>query len=898
MAGQNVSRQAKGATAGLKGAACAVGMEGFFMVWAKALGSLGEPFAERPAFIPTIASHNRTNGSAPAFPPHTSLAEAFGLWLAYQVVMEAHPLTNASTKAPLMHTNQRPLARILGLLIAALLFTVAAHAADFVLMVDTSGSMNGRISAKDQRIRITVVEQALRDYLPALPQPSKVHLLAFNSGIVSEKEVLLDGPDSLRQALSWVGDLKGLTKRDGQTHLWTSLRKALQVATDCSKQDPDQPVIVRVLTDGEDTEKVTSLEEVIREFPLVDGTRIRGNLVLLGDLEIRTRLALPEGAFETTKSTQWTDLFPPVILTIPSKPMAGEEVRFVENTKSVYSSYEWHVDGQPVGTEKVLTWRFTDTGLHRVTLKVKGLDGRAQSSVVAIAAAEKPAFSVELLAPASSLQPKETIQFVARASDKAVRYRWEINDQEVGLQPNFTWRPSQEGNYTIKLTAWDAEDREAYQIKQVSVAEEPLTLQVKGPREATSGQSVQFVAEITGPVETLEWDFDDGTTSTQKDPQHSFNLSGNTAAEFSVSVRATSPAGRSVRSSPHPVRVKALMAIAAPVADFRVIEPKLRVGDEFRLVNTSQGQIDGWQWEVSGEAAPTERNPALRPASPGEKTVTLTVKGPGGVHSISRKLVVAPRFAPVKLSVEASARYGKAPFRVTFANHSSGDIKAWHWDFGDGHTSDEFCPEHEYISPGDYTVKVTAIPADPDVAPVEQIFSFSVAKPWPFWAKTLLLLGIVALLAAIAAELFRRRRRARLRLPVFYWPHDSNICQRLDFTRADESQELSALQILLRRVGASSNLIAEARRGSALILPDGREEDAQSLASGTRFTVRLSTGVRKTVTLATHEKPKRPQSPEAEAAAPTQTEPDPAPVAVAVTEGADLDWGWDSNPRK
>ncbi|HUG10857.1 MAG TPA: PKD domain-containing protein, partial [Opitutaceae bacterium] len=618
----------------------------------------------------------------------------------------------------------------------------------------------------------------------------------------------------------------------------------------------------------------------------------------LGDLEIRTRLALPEGAFETTKSVQWSDLFPPVILTIPARPKAGEQVRFVENTKSVYSTYEWHVDGQTAGTEKVLSWRFTDTRLHRVVLKVKGIDGRAQSSVVVIAASEKSAFTVELLAPASSLQPKETIQFVARPSEKAVRYRWEIDGEVGGTEPDFTWQPTREGNYTIKLTAWDAEDREAYQTRQVSVAEAPLTLQVKAPREATSGQSVQFVAEINGAVETLEWDFGDGTTSTQKNPQHTFNLSGNSVAEFAVSVRATSPAGRSVRSSSHPVRVEALMAIAAPVADFKVIESRLRVGDGFHLVNTSQGQIDSWQWEVSGEASPTERNPILRFSSAGEKTVTLTVKGPGGVHSISRKLVVQPRFSPVKLAVSASARSGTAPLRVAFTNQCSGDVKAWRWDFGDGHTSVEPSPEHEYVTHGEHTAKVTAIPADPDAAPVEQTFSLSIAKPWPLWAKVTLLLGIVASLGAIAAELLRRRRNARLRLPVFYWPHDSSICQRLDFTRADESQEISSLQVLLRRVGASSNLIAEARHGSVLIFPDGREEDTQPVAAGAKLSVRLSTGIRKTVALATHEKPKRPKPPEAEATVPALAEPDLAPVAVAATDGADFDWGWDESPRK
>jgi PKD repeat protein len=784
------------------------------------------------------------------------------------------------------------------IVVLLILAGLVARAADYVILVDTSGSMTEHVSAKDKRVRIEVVQQALNDYLPALPLPSRVYLMAFNSGLVSQKEIVLATPEDLKTARAWVAGLKGYAEKNGGTHLWTSLRAALKKASDYSQQNAREPVVVRVLTDGEDNENVSSLERVLKEFPLVDGEHIQGNLVLLGDLEIRTKLALPEGAFETTKSVQWNDLFPPVILTIPAQPKAGEEVRFVENTKSIYSSYAWLVDGQPASGEKVLTWRFTDTKPHRVVLKVKGLDGRSQSSVVAITVAEKPAFAVELMAPANALQPKEKMEMVARPTDKAARYRWEINGAEVGTQPTFTWEPTREGDYTITVSAWDFEGREASQAKRIVVAEVPLALRIKGPEEAASGQGVQFVAEIAGPVETVEWDFGDNSTSALKDPLHTFNLKGNTTAEFPVTVRAVSPAGHTARSMPHVVRIKALAAIPPPVADFTVLESQVRVGDVLHLVNTSRGEVEGWQWEISGEISPTDRDPAVHLVAVGEKTVTLTVRGPGGVNSTNRKLIVAPRFTTVVVAIEASANVGKAPFRVRFVNRSTGDVRAWRWDFGDGQTSIERSPEHEYRAPGEFTVKVRAFPADPDAPPVEKSISIAVTKPWPLWAKAFFILGLIAVLAAVAVEMLRRRRKAKLRLPVFYWPHDSNVCQRIEFTSPDESREIPALQIQLRRVGATCNLIAEARPGAVFILPDGQEENTRSLASGALFTVRLSTGGRKIVAVAIGEKPRRPQPAVEETAMPSSAEPDSAPIAAAAASGADTDWGWDRDAMK
>jgi PKD repeat protein len=58
----------------------------------------------------------------------------------------------------------------------------------------------------------------------------------------------------------------------------------------------------------------------------------------------------------------------------------------------------------------------------------------------------------------------------------------------------------------------------------------------------------------------------------------------------------------------------------------------------------------------------------------------------------------------------AVGRYGDAPLTVTFTDESSaGDmpITDWAWTFGDGETSEEQSPEHEYAAGGNYTVGLT-----------------------------------------------------------------------------------------------------------------------------------------------------------------------------------------------
>jgi PKD repeat protein len=73
--------------------------------------------------------------------------------------------------------------------------------------------------------------------------------------------------------------------------------------------------------------------------------------------------------------------------------------------------------------------------------------------------------------------------------------------------------------------------------------------------------------------------------------------------------------------------------------------------------------------------------------------------------------VSIPGFFRVDFS--AQPRTGNAPLEVRFDNTSSGDdIVAYHWEFGDGATSDVEEPVHVYEVPGNYDVSLRAVRSD------------------------------------------------------------------------------------------------------------------------------------------------------------------------------------------
>jgi monoamine oxidase len=103
-----------------------------------------------------------------------------------------------------------------------------------------------------------------------------------------------------------------------------------------------------------------------------------------------------------------------------------------------------------------------------------------------------------------------------------------------------------------------------------------------------------------------------------------------------------------------------------------------------------------------------------------------------------------------------SVAVGNAPLDVSFSDISSQMPTAWSWEFGDGGTSVDQNPNHQYTTPGDYTVSLTATNPNGSHTRVQPLL-ISVPEPS---ADASLAGGIFGLLAMRA----RRRQSANQRV--------------------------------------------------------------------------------------------------------------------------------------
>jgi PKD repeat protein len=88
----------------------------------------------------------------------------------------------------------------------------------------------------------------------------------------------------------------------------------------------------------------------------------------------------------------------------------------------------------------------------------------------------------------------------------------------------------------------------------------------------------------------------------------------------------------------------------------------------------------------------------------------LIVTNPDGQLSrLTNSFLINAVFVEPVADFSADVTTGTAPLTVSFTDSSSGAISTYAWDFGDGGTSNEQNPSHQYYIAGSYTVNLTVI---------------------------------------------------------------------------------------------------------------------------------------------------------------------------------------------
>jgi gliding motility-associated-like protein len=234
-----------------------------------------------------------------------------------------------------------------------------------------------------------------------------------------------------------------------------------------------------------------------------------------------------------------------------------------------------------------------------------------------------------------------------------------------------------------------------------------FTIDVDKPIACIVPHTVQFQANQAGLTQWF-WDFGDGNTSTASSPSHTYTSIGN----YTVTLNVTNLFECTSTITAQEIVIFDFTCQAIADNEFGCTPLTVNLSS----TSNSLVPVTNWDWtllndgfsptiEVSGSGSSTD----LMLVDTGLYDIRLiTTNELGCMDTVIYKNDVGVGIPPV---IDFSANMDTACVNegISFTDGSSSFATAWRWSFGDGTTSAEQNPDHEYTALGFYDVTLKAI---------------------------------------------------------------------------------------------------------------------------------------------------------------------------------------------
>lgn len=346
-------------------------------------------------------------------------------------------------------------------------------------------------------------------------------------------------------------------------------------------------------------------------------------------------------------------------------------------------------------------------GTYKVTLAVTTADGCVGTTTINTVVDDSP---VAAATGILDICESDTAKFINKSTLAAgqLSYFWDYGD---GSPINSTvWSPSHSykaGTYTVTLAVVSDKgcgDTLAQPLEIYPAVKADFTA-----LDACLKKAITFKSLSTGPVKTYNWNFDDGNTSSDMEPTHTYTQ----PKTYTVVLTVTSD-----KTCKHTISKKVVVH-ELPVAKFKapnVCDGKAVIFTDLSTV-TGSSVINSWNWDFGdGSALSSDASPQHLYATVKQYDVKFKVATNFGcADSITKQIIINPN--PV-VNFSAADTADCHPFKVPFTNTStisSGKIVKWLWEFGNINSKSDVQNPPPYTfknlshtDPVKYTIKLTA----------------------------------------------------------------------------------------------------------------------------------------------------------------------------------------------
>lgn len=418
-----------------------------------------------------------------------------------------------------------------------------------------------------------------------------------------------------------------------------------------------------------------------------------------GPQEISLKATSPDGRTSSmSQAIMVSDEIAPSISIQNVNSCVGALVDFALVTSGSINSQHWDFGDGNTSSAPDPSHIYNSVGSYTVIADVTFENACTNSHEITktIFSAPQAAFSLPSASPICTNDELLFLNNSVTDPGSTPNWRWFVNGEEVSSQENLNHFFSDKGPHSVKLhvSIPGCEDEQTHAFG-------PL---LEGPSVDFStlqkclGETNIFTNTTEGDAISYVWDFDDGNTSTDTNPENLFSSAG----IYSVSLTATSSNGCNNN------RTKQITIYSNPAVDFAVNPPPhVCSGSSTPFVNFTSNPIDGtitswlWQFGDSGEEnESTLQDPSHTFVNAGIYNVKLTATTAEGCFGIHEKAVEI--FQSPSTSIERGPACVGVPSNFTALGN---DIVYYYWEIGTLYYEQKD-PVHTFNAPGNYQLRL------------------------------------------------------------------------------------------------------------------------------------------------------------------------------------------------
>ena len=381
-------------------------------------------------------------------------------------------------------------------------------------------------------------------------------------------------------------------------------------------------------------------------------------------------------------------------------------VLFTDKTLNSPTSWSWDFGDGVTATEQNPTHAYLVKGIYTVTLTTtnnNGEDTERKVNYITVGVVPVADFITEIPSYQQGTRT-QYVRFIDTSAGNPTSWFWDFGDgQSSSEQSPPLHLYNKDGAYTVSLTVKNVfGENTRVKTNLITVREGPRVDFVADRTRPSINQYVHFTDLSTNSPSDWKWDFGDGTAGTGQNPDHAYHQAG----VYSVTLTASD-----VYTSISHTKRNYITVVNTPHADFSADKTKGITPFAVKFNDLSIGSPTQWAWDFGDGGTSSEQNPmhiytTVGSSSTSRYTVTLTATNANGFDDEKKVDYITVTQTPIA-EFTVDSRQGKAPFIVKFHDLSAGNPITWLWEFGDGSTSSEQNPTHQYPFEGSYDVRLS-----------------------------------------------------------------------------------------------------------------------------------------------------------------------------------------------